>query len=118
MPVRVTVAVPEPVIVTPVPAAAVIEPEATFRVTVIAPLPASRSATARPASATLVSSLVVQPPEGRVLVGASLTAMTLIVAVATADVRPPSLTVTLIVRGVVPGLSPLLEKVMARIAAA
>ena len=48
--------------------------------------------------------------------GASLTAVTFTVAVAVLLVETPSVTVTVIVRGVVSGLSVVLEKVIARIA--
>ena len=68
--------VPLPVTLTPVPLAAVSVPVGTLRVTLTAPAAASTSLMLRPARVTLVSSAVVNVA-GRVLTGASLTALTM-----------------------------------------
>ncbi len=86
------VPVPEPVTVTLPPEVAAITPVGTASVTVIVPLPASTSEIDRPVSAIPVSSLVAQPEAGRLLTGASLTAVTLTVTRAV-SVTPPDVTV-------------------------
>ena len=59
LPVKVMLAVPELVMVTPLPVVAVMLPVPTLRLTVMLPAAASTSTTDSPVKATLVSSLVV-----------------------------------------------------------
>ena len=75
VPVRVTLAVPLPAMVAPLPVTTSV-PWVTLRVTVILPLAASTSATLRPVMTSGVSSAVVCAA-GTVLTGASLTALML-----------------------------------------
>ena len=72
VPVSVTLAVPLPEMVAPLPATASV-PWPTLRVTVMLPLAASTSATLRPVMTLAVSSAVVWVVPGTVLTGASLT---------------------------------------------
>ena len=88
VPVSVSVPVPEPVTVTPPDEVPARVPEATPSVTETGLAAASISAMARPARATLVSSLVVNDT-GKVLTGASLTALMLMARVSTSVRVPP-----------------------------
>ena len=98
--------VPDPVTVTPPAATAKIVPlpAGTERVTVIAPTPASTSATDSPVSLTGTSSFVAKEV-GSELTGASFNDVTLTVATAVFEFAVPSVTTTLMVRGVVDGES-------------
>ena len=93
LPVSVRLVVPEPVMVTGLPANAVATsvpvPTGTLKVTVIVPVAESKSNMLIPTSPTLVSSLVVKLP-GRLFSGASLTASTVMVLVSTSVSTPPT----------------------------
>ncbi len=89
--------------------------------TVVVSVPPSTSATviALPLAVenTLATSSLVACATGTVLTGASLTGMTLIVAIAVFEALLPSVTTTSMVLGVLEGVSLPFAKVMARIAA-
>ena len=93
LPVRVRLLVPEPVMMTVLPANAVATsvpvPTGTLKVTVIVPVAESKSNMLMPFSATLVSSLVAKLP-GRLFSGASLTASTVMVLVSASVSMPPT----------------------------
>src|ERR1044071_8297828 len=97
--------VPEPDTLTPEPDAAASVPVGTLSVTLIELEPASGSLTLMPVIGEATSS-VTAIDAGTVLTGASLTAPTVIVVVATLLDEVPSLTLTVTVRGVVSGASP------------
>ena len=88
VPDNVTLPVPLVVKVTPVPAATLIVPWVTAKVTDIAPVPASTSAICKPLMAVGISSAKVCAP-GTVLVGALFTAVTVKATVLVAVKAPP-----------------------------
>ena len=92
VPLSCTLAVPLVVRVTPAvvaaAACAVKVPWATVRVTVMLAVPASTSVTLKPLSAVVVSSLVTKVA-GKVLTGASLTALMLMATVSMSLCGPP-----------------------------
>ena len=89
----------------PEPDVAARVPAGTLSVTLMLLEPASGSLTLMPVIAVAMSSVTAIEP-GTVLTGASLTAVTLIVVVATLLDEVPSVTLTVTVRAVVNGVSP------------